>query len=120
MTATETTQELLEQAYADLTSGAVEAWRRWARTYAHFHTYSIGNQLLIAAQNPEATTVAGFKAWRALGRSVNKGAHGIMIIAPLIRRPADSADRFDAPVAPKDPAETRQLTGFRVVYVFDV
>ena len=44
------------------------------------------NQLLIAAQRPDATAVAGYNAWKALGRQVNKGEKGIAILAPVLRR----------------------------------
>jgi hypothetical protein len=47
---------------------------------------SLGNTLLIAAQCPDATCVAGNAAWRTAGRQVRKGERGIVILAPLIRR----------------------------------
>ena len=50
-----------------------EGWRRFAETRAAFHRYSFGNCMLIAMQRPDATQVAGFKAWQSLGRQVRKG-----------------------------------------------
>lgn len=47
-----------------------------------FHNYSPNNNLLISIQNPEATQVASFTKWKSLGRTVNKGEKGIMILAP--------------------------------------
>jgi hypothetical protein len=44
--------------------------------------YAFTNQLLIAAQRPTATRVAGFKHWLGLGYCVRKGEHGIRIWAP--------------------------------------
>ena len=35
--------------------------------------YSLGNQLLIALQDPDATRVAGFRAWLKLGYCVRRG-----------------------------------------------
>src|SRR3954451_16609261 len=42
-----------------------EGWQRWLACRRHFHRYSVANQLLIAMQCPEATMVAGFRAWNA-------------------------------------------------------
>lgn len=74
-----------------------------------FHTYSINNALLIAIQKPEATLVAGYKAWQQKGRQVRKGEKGIAILAPLMRKFKD--DNGDEEVRP---------VGFRTTYVFDV
>ena len=63
-------------------------WRDWLNVAVRFHTYSFNNQILIAAQRPDATAVAGFEAWKALGRQVNKGERGIQILAPLLLRSA--------------------------------
>jgi len=74
--------------------------------------YSLNNVLLIASQRPDATRVAGFRAWRKLGRYVRKGEKGLMVIAPIVRKSDDtrSADRDDE----------RFVAGFRAVHVFDV
>ena len=39
----------------------------------------LSNQVLILAQRPDATTVAGYRAWLSLGRQVRRGAKGIGI-----------------------------------------
>ena len=49
---------------------------------ARFHTYSFNNVALIVAQRPEATRVAGYRAWQALGRQVRKGEKGMVIFVP--------------------------------------
>src|SRR5712671_2384655 len=54
----------------------------WLRARATFRDYSLNNTLLIATQRPDATRVAGYKAWQTLGRQVRKGEHGIKILAP--------------------------------------
>jgi antirestriction protein ArdC len=87
-----------------------DGWRRWAETRATFHDYSANNCMLIAMQCPEATRVAGFKAWQQLGRQVRKGEHAIRIMAPMVvKRRDDDADETD---------ET--ITLFRAVSVFDI
>jgi len=91
----------------------------------------LGNLLLIGAQAPQATRVAGFRTWQSLGRQVCKGERGIAILAPCTYRPK-TADRTE-PTAPAghEPATTstggaapqgaggkKQARGFRVVHVF--
>jgi antirestriction protein ArdC len=60
-----------------------EGWQRWLSVRRHFHKYSLGNQLLIAMQKPDATRVAGFRAWLKLGYCVKKGEKAIRIWVPM-------------------------------------
>jgi antirestriction protein ArdC len=84
-----------------------------------FHRYSINNVLLIAAQYPEATRVAGFKAWRKMNRFVRKGEKAIWILAPMIYKSADTADTADTDGTDGDKGD-RAIRGFKFVPVFDV
>jgi antirestriction protein ArdC len=59
-----------------------EDFKRYLRTAAIFHAYSPNNVLLILSQRPDATRVAGYKTWQALGRQVKKGEKAISIFAP--------------------------------------
>jgi hypothetical protein len=77
---------------------------------ARFPRYSFRNQLLIAAQRPGATRVAGFQTWRQFGRWVKRGERGIVIVAPLPLRRAEAAEGEEADVS----------LAFKAVYVFDV
>jgi antirestriction protein ArdC len=107
-----------------------DAWRAMLDTTARFHTYSLGNLLLIGLQAPHATRVAGFRTWQSLGRQVRKGEHGIAILAPCTYRPknpqsaegAEGATSNDDPTggAARSAADGRQVRGFRAVHVFDV
>jgi hypothetical protein len=47
---------------------SLQAWGSWLRFANSFHRYSFNNTLLIWAQKPDATTVAGYRAWQARGR----------------------------------------------------
>ena len=92
-----------------------EGWRAYLAAQAKFHQYSLGNVLLVLAQKPDATRLAGFHTWLRLGRHVKKGEHGLKILAPVtVRRPAAGAESDD----PEDEAQT--VTRFRVVSVFDI
>lgn len=102
-----------------------EDWARYLSVAARFHTYSPNNLWLILAQRPDLATtgdrVAGFHTWKKLGRSVNRGAKGIAILAPCVYRRRGDDEPAQAQ-APDDLAAVnggaRVLRGFRVVYVF--
>lgn len=116
----------LVAAVADLVHS--DRWRQMLIAAARFPTYSPSNVLLIAAQRPDATRVAGIRTWNNLGRRVIKGEHGIGILAPCTYRSAtadaDARTREGEPMvarsADAEPVSMRELRGFRVVHVFDV
>ena len=89
-----------------------EGWHRWVQVRSRngLARYSFGNQLLIALQNPDATYVAGFRAFLDLGRCVRKGERGIRIHAPMPPLKKENDDEEDG----------RQAIRFRSVAVFDV
>jgi DNA primase len=127
----EARQEKLEALHENL-ARQVEAlrsgddWQRWLAVASRFTTYSFANTLLILAQRPDATAVAGYQAWRTLGRQVGKGERGIQILGPILRRPereTNGEDGQDA-TAPRTGAlgepPARRIAGFRVTHVWDV
>lgn len=60
-----------------------ENFKRYLEAVSKFHNYSYRNCMLIQMQNPEASLVAGYKAWeKEHERHVKKGEHGIKILAP--------------------------------------
>lgn len=89
-----------------------DGWQRWVRTRSSngLARYSLTNQLLVALQSDgQATFVAGFKQWLALGYCVKRGSRAIRIMAPM---PVKTRDR-----------QTREETGetitlFKAVAVF--
>ena len=96
-----------------------EQWRQWAQTMTRFHRYSPGNVLLIMQQRPDASYVAGYHAWKDLGRQVQKGEHGIAILAPIVRTVPSEETRTPSQ-SPAPPALTKAVVGFKVATVFDV
>ena len=48
--------------------------------------YSPFNQYMIAMQSGAPGTYAGFHSWRILGRKVSKGAHGVLIATPIMKK----------------------------------
>lgn len=106
----------IEQAARELLSS--EGWRRWIEVRARngLARYSLGNQLLIALQAPDARFVAGFHAWKDLGRRVRKGEHGIRILAPMPLRDRD----VESDASSNDEDRENMRTLFKSVAVFDV
>ncbi len=104
---------LIEQ----LEAGHSDALTNYLNAMSRFHQYSFGNVLEIARQMPTATRVAGFWTWKNLGRSVNAGAKGIRILAPIVgvRRKKDIQAEKDI-----TKQNERIVLGFRNAYVFDI
>jgi antirestriction protein ArdC len=90
-----------------------ERWQEWLAVQSRFHHYSFRNTLLIQLQCPEATRVAGFRAWQQLDRQVRKGEKAIWILAPVTRK-RDDDDADD------DDGNKRILVAFKPACVFDV
>jgi len=116
--------ERLADEVAALRTG--EDWQRWLDVARRLPSYSFGNCLLIAAQRPDATAVAGYRAWQALGRQVDRGERGLQILAPVVRRQRRATGEPTEPVeAPESeptvlPEPHGHVAGFRVTYVWDV
>jgi hypothetical protein len=74
--------------------------------------------MLIYFQRPDATQVAGYRTWQALGRQVKAGEHAIWIYAPMIVK--QRADAVGV-LADGEESDAEQLvTRFRPVPVFDI
>ncbi|HEX4188592.1 MAG TPA: ArdC family protein [Solirubrobacteraceae bacterium] len=110
-------RERLEQAARALLSS--DGWQRWVRVRSTngLARYSFGNQLLIAMQRPDATYVAGFRAFLELNRCVRKGERAIRILAPMSLR-VRQAERTGR--ERNNDSEDPRRTVFRAVSVFDV
>jgi antirestriction protein ArdC len=110
-------RERLEQAARALLS--TEGWQRWVkvRSTNGLARYSFCNQLLIAIQRPDASYVAGFRAFLQLNRCVRRGERAMRILAPMsVRTRARDGGEQEAE---SEREETRR-TVFRAVPVFDV
>ena len=140
-TSTDGTVDKVAQLHEQITNGVEalvtsEGWAAMLKAAARFHAYSLNNLMLIAMQAPDATQVAGFNTWKALGRQVRKGEKGIAILAPCAYRAKNSNDPSTANTdatktnAPEPAPNTttpdstgkapRQVRGFRCAYVFDL
>jgi hypothetical protein len=89
-----------------------EGWQRWVRVRSQtgLARLSLSNQLLVALARPDATFVAGFKAWLRLGYSVKESERAIAIIAPV---PIKQHEKLS-----NDETDNTRLL-FKTVFVFD-
>lgn len=120
--------EKLEQGIKELFES--EKYKTYLNTMSKFHNYSFNNIMLIAMQKPDATLVAGFKAWQKnFDRHVKKGEKGIRILAPAPYKIKEERDKID-PVTqellldkdgnPQKEEVEITIPAFRAVSVFDV
>ena len=84
-------RETLERMHADLAAkvgsmDSVGEWQAWLRFTQSFHRYSFNNSVLIWLARPDATAVAGYRAWLARGRQVRRGEKAIQVFAPVTQR----------------------------------
>ncbi|GAB3584535.1 hypothetical protein GCM10027406_31100 [Leifsonia lichenia] len=103
---------IVEQVQQLADSGQWRAFLEFARS---FHNYSLNNLLLILAQNPDATMVAGFRQWQAKGRQVRKGEKSIKIFG---YREKTTETATDANEPTED--EGRVTRYFPTLSVFDI
>ena len=143
-TTTTTTTERVDQLELahDRLLRAIEAlvtgqdWKAMLQVSRRFRTYSVGNVLLITTQRPDATRVAGYGAWKQLGRQVRRGEKGIAILAPVMIGATKSTNDEASPAREHvasstpdhvaaagehspGPEHRRMLGGFRVAHIFD-
>ena len=116
--------EKMKQTLDKLEAGVMEFFTSekyitYLQVMSKFHTYSANNQILIAAQMPEATIVAGYNSWmRNFDRHVKRGEKSITILAPMkirIKVDTDKTDEYGNVIQ-----EDKEGIKFRPVSVFDV
>lgn len=107
--------EKLEAGVDELFSS--EKFQEYLDTMSKFYNYSVNNCILIAMQRPDATRVAGYRAWQQkFGRQVKKGEKAIKIIAPIPRSFKKEVKNADGTAEEKD----IKFMSYRVTSVFDI
>ena len=101
-----------------------DGWRGWLDFAARMPDYSVSNQLLLAAQAPNASLVMSAAEWRKVGRYPARGSRALRIWAPSRSRilepvPNTTGTETD-PDSQRDLPEPRTRTRFVLVPVFDV
>lgn len=86
--------DMIEQGVKDVYSS--DKFKNYLSCLSKFHNYSLKNILLILYQNPNATHVAGYSAWKYnFNRQVNKGEKGLLILAPFPAKETRMIDKLD-------------------------
>lgn len=118
---------MIEQGVKDVYSS--DNFRKYLSCCSKFHSYSLNNALLILAQKPGATLVAGYNAWQHnFNRHVDKGERGLIILAPVtskITQLMDKADEDGNPILDEngDPIKEERVINqlrFTTTTVFDI
>ncbi len=135
MSEKQSSKERIKEITAGIEKGIMELfesdrYRNYLTTMSRFHKYSLNNVMLIHAQRPDATLVAGFNKWKnSFGRHVKKGEKGIQILAPTPYKIKQEAQKLDPdtklPLLDENGepvTEEKEVTipMFKVVSVFDV
>ena len=118
---------MIEQGVKDVYSS--ESFKQYLSCLSKFHSYSLNNTLLILSQKPEASLVAGYRAWQTnFNRHVNKGEKGLMILAPVTIKEDRLMNKhdengnviLDESGNPIQEMRVVNLTHFKTTTVFDI
>lgn len=110
--------QLMAEGIKNLTSS--DEWAKYLRMQACFHQYSFANTMLILAQCPNATRVAGFKTWLKFNRAVKKGEKALWILAPRFFK-SKASETEPTTITDGDQEDgTQGRVYFRPVPVFDL
>lgn len=103
-----------------------EQYINWLKSMSKFTNYSVGNQIMIALQKPDATLVAGKAMWyKNFKRKLNHNAVGLYIKAPRIKEKIKatpeqiqqiSEGKLDEKTLPK----IKVIEGFFLTKVYDI
>ena len=119
--------EMIEQGVKDVYSS--DSFKQYLSCLSKFHSYSLNNTLLILAQKPDASLVAGYRAWQTnFNRHVDKGEKGLMILAPVTYkedRLVNKVDEhgnveLDESSSPIQEQKQVNITRFKTTTVFDI
>ena len=89
-----------------------DKYKEYLDFMSKFYNYSVNNIILIMTQMPEASLIAGYKAWQTkFNRQVRKGEKGITILAPCPHKKMIEQDGEEKEIT---------WTSFRAVKVFDL
>lgn len=120
-------QEKLEEGVKQIYTS--EKYKDYIRAMSKFPSYSVNNCILIASQYPQASLVCGYHKWQTdFKRNVNKGEHGIMIIAPVRGKCQVEEELFDEnnhlirdeDGNPMTELVTKEYRSFKPCYVYDI
>lgn len=104
-------QKLVEGIENIVSSGKYTEFLKFMKKFYH---YSFNNRLLIYAQNPDATRVAGYCTWKELGRGVKSNPKKIFILKPMPYKIKKENKQME------DEDETLTLVKYSWTIVYDI
>lgn len=123
----ETARKALTEGVAALSQR--QGWLQWLELAGRLPQYSVGNQLLLVHQLPDASAVMSADQWRQVGRWPKRGSTALRIWAPRRGRRAaaepDDRTADDKAAAAEEPPEKgleqqQRRVRFVLIPVFDV
>lgn len=111
--------DMIEQGVKDVYSS--DKFKEYLSCLSKFHNYSLNNTLLILSQNPNATHVAGYNAWKYnFNRQVNKGEKGLIILAPVKSKEKVEVEKLDDNGNAIKEEQEIDTIRFKATTVFDI
>ena len=122
------------KAFKDIEEGVKNVYKsdnfkKYLSTLSKFHNYSLNNTIMILMQNPNASFVAGYDAWkRNFNRHVIPGGKSMQIIAPYqvnVDMEVEKKDNLGNVILlpdgkPQTEIKKQKITKFHLVNVFDI
>ena len=109
-------RNLQEKQMEEMIQNLAESWQDHPETIAEalsfgsrMYQYSLKNNMLIYAQNPYATYVQSYQAWKNMGASVKKGEKGYKVWVPV----QATILKIDGKLVPLEHATEEQKVQYR-------
>lgn len=105
-----------------------EEYKKFLDFVSKLPTYSIRNMILLYQQKPDLSIVQSYNAWKAAGRMVNKGEHGLQIICPAFQTEKKTVpdvdfygrQKVDSNGIPMTKEQEITIRRYTIGHVFDV
>lgn len=111
----ERTARLLEMAKVETKAlSTSEGWKNHLETTANFPNMSFNNQILVQAQDPEATSLNTYEDWAKNGRAVSRNSQGVYLLSPTVTSVREQDPQTGQIVY------AERITGFRSMATFDI
>ena len=111
----ERTKRLLDMVKVETASlSTSEGWQGHLDTAVNFPHLAFNNQILVHAQDPEATSLNTYEDWAKSGRAVRRNMQGVYLLTPTV------ATKKETNPATGQTRPVERITGFRSIATFDV
>lgn len=94
-----------------------DTFKKYLDFACQFRQYSYRNKILIQAQNPKASLVAGYRAWQNKGRQVQRGQKALKIFAPNLVAKKGKDGKY---LRDDEGKVIKEVKGYYLTSVYDV